>query len=427
MIKTPKSLRLQIGIIGRTNVGKSSILNMISQQDVSIVSPTAGTTTDIVEKQMELLPIGPVTLLDTGGIDDKSVLGEKRIERTLKILDRADIIILVVEPNHWTEYEENIVKEIKRNDIELIILINKIDTIEPRSEFIDLLYKYSPEVIRISAIDSKNRDKYINLIKSSILKGLSSEFTQKIPLIGDLIKPEGIAILIVPIDKEAPKGRLILPQVQVIRDILDHNAIAIVVRETEYKKTLELICKSQIPDIVVCDSQVVHKMIAETPEHIKCTTFSILFSRFKGNLLIESVGAVFIDKLENNDKILIAEACSHHPIEDDIGRVKIPNWLVHFTGKNLVFETVAGRDFPTNLNEYKLIIHCGGCMLTRNEKLNRIEKALKEGVPITNYGIAISYAKRVLERVLSPFPEALEAFRKARRNEFNQFFEHQVR
>lgn len=421
MLKTPKALRLQIGIIGRTNVGKSSLLNMITQQDVSIVSPTAGTTTDIVEKQMELLPIGPVNILDTGGIDDKSVLGEKRIERTLKILDRADIIILVIEPNTWTEYEENIVKEIKQHDIELIIVINKADLIEPSNEFINLLQNYSTEVIKVSAIDISNRDKYINLIKYSILNCLPSEFIKTMPLIGDLIKPNGLAILIVPIDKEAPKGRLILPQVQVIRDILDHNATAIVVKETEYQKTLELICKSQTPDIVVCDSQVVHKMIAETPENIKCTTFSILFARNKGNLEIESAGAVFIDKLEDNDKILIAEACSHHPIEDDIGRVKIPNWLRHFTGKNLIFETAAGRDFPQNLKEYKLIIHCGGCMLTRKEKLNRIQKAIQAGVPITNYGIAISYAKRVLERVLSPFPEALTAFQQSRENKFMYF------
>ncbi len=414
MIKTPKALRLQLGIMGRTNVGKSSLLNMITQQDVAIVSPIAGTTTDIVEKQMELLPIGPVTILDTGGIDDQSVLGEKRIERTKMLFDRADIIILVVEPNYWNSYEEEIVNEIKQNNIELIIAINKTDLEKPKPEFFQLLQNYTDSIVAVTTIDKQNRDRYINSIKEKILNLLPDEYTKPIPLIGDLIKPDGLAILIIPIDKEAPKGRLILPQVQVIRDILDNNGTAIVVKETEYKKTLEKILSTQKPDIVVCDSQVVHKMIDETPEEIKCTTFSILFSRFKGDLSIEASGAIYIDKLSKGDKVLIAEACSHHPIEDDIGRVKIPNWLKLYTGQDIIFETSAGRDFPDNLNKYKLIIHCGGCMLTRNEKVNRIHKALNAGVPITNYGIAISYTQRVLERVLSPFPDALKAYHQSK-------------
>jgi [FeFe] hydrogenase H-cluster maturation GTPase HydF len=406
MEKTPKSLRLQIAIFGRTNVGKSSYLNMIANQDVALTSPIPGTTTDIVEKSMELLPIGPVTFLDTAGIDDKSTLSGIRIEKTMKILDRAEIIVLIIEPNFWTDYEEHIIRLAKDRNLPLIIVINKIDEKTPSDDFISFLKDKNKYLILCSTVDKEKRNNYINEFKNSLLQVLPQSFLQTIPLLGDLVPFGGVIIMIVPIDKEAPKGRLILPQVQAIRDALDHNQIAIVVKETEYIQALTKLAVK--PDLVVCDSQVVHRMVAETPSDIKCTTFSILFSRLKGNLLEEIKGLKAIDKLKHGDKVLIAEACSHHPNEDDIGRVKIPKMLKNYIGTDVQIDYAVGRDFPANLSDYKVIIHCGACMITRNEKLVRIQKANSCNVPITNYGLTISYTQGVLKRVLTPFPEALK-------------------
>lgn len=410
MEQTPKSLRLQIAIFGRTNVGKSSYLNMIANQDVAVTSPVPGTTTDIVEKSMELLPIGPVTFLDTAGIDDKSSLSEKRIEKTMKILDRADIIVLILEPDFWTDYEEHIIRLAQDKKLPLLLVINKIDESYPSAEFIAFLKEKSERIVLCSTINKTNRNQYIEEFKKNLLDILPASFSQTMPLLGDLVNPGGIIVMIVPIDKEAPKGRLILPQVQAIRDALDHNEIAIVTKETEYLQVLSKLAVK--PDLVVCDSQVVHRMVAETPEDIKCTTFSILFSRYKGDLMEEIKGLIAIDNLKAGDKVLIAEACSHHPNEDDIGRVKIPRWLRNYIGSDIQIDFAVGRDFPSNLNEYKVVIHCGACMLTRNEKLVRIDKAKANGVPITNYGLTISYVQGVLKRVLSPFPEALQIFEK---------------
>jgi [FeFe] hydrogenase H-cluster maturation GTPase HydF len=406
MESTPKSLRMQIGLFGRTNVGKSSFLNMIAGQDIAIISHLPGTTTDVVEKAIELLPIGPVTILDTAGIDDNSLLAEKRIQRTLKIFDRAELVVLIIEPNVWTDFEEEIVQLAKKQEIPIIIAINKIDLSAPGQEFIESLSSKCQSLIQCSSIDSTKRNLYLNNFKNSILKIIPSN-GQSLPLLGDLVSPGGVVVLIVPIDLQAPKGRLILPQVQAIRDLLDNDAIALVVKDKEYAHALTTL-KNE-PDLVICDSQVVMKMVADTPSHIKCTTFSILFSRFKGDLVEEVRGAAMIDNIHDGDKILIAEACSHHPLQDDIGRVKIPRWLRQYLGENVHIDFSAGRDYPSNLKDYKLVIHCGGCMLTRTEKLNRIQKAKEAGVPITNYGITISYIQGVLERVLSPFPAALEA------------------
>ncbi|MGA2297678.1 MAG: [FeFe] hydrogenase H-cluster maturation GTPase HydF [FCB group bacterium] len=408
MESTPKSMRLQIAIFGRTNVGKSSFLNMLANQDVAMTSPVPGTTTDVVEKSFELLPIGPVTFLDTAGIDDTSVLAEKRIDRTMKILNRADLIILLTEPNKWTEFEEQLSRQIDEHDIPYLIAVNKIDIEEPKIEFIELLNKKSDNVLYCSCKANGKQEEYINLVKSKIQKLIPADSSQSMPLVSDLVMPGGIAIFITPIDLQAPKGRLILPQVQAIRDILDNDAISIVVKEREYPYLLKKL--NQKPDIVVCDSQVVMKMVADTPPEIKCTTFSILFSRYKGDLQEEVRGVKVIDKLVTGDKILIAEACSHHPLEDDIGRVKIPRWLRQYLGLDLQIDVCSGRDFPENLSEYTLIIHCGGCMLTRNEKMMRIQQAKKAGVPITNYGLTISLIQGVLERVLSPFPGAMLEF-----------------
>ncbi|MCD6221911.1 [FeFe] hydrogenase H-cluster maturation GTPase HydF [bacterium] len=412
MRKTPKSLRLQIGIFGRTNVGKSSFLNLIVGQEVAITSSIPGTTTDVVEKSMELLPIGPVVFLDTAGLDDSSSLGEKRIKKTKKIFERADVIVLLTESEIWGEYENYIVEEAKKHSTPLIIAINKIDIKKPSSEFKNKLSKICENIIEVCSLDWKNKDKYINEFKKHLIRICPKDFLHPPPLIGDLLPPGGVAVLIVPIDLQAPKGRLILPQVQTIRDILDSGASCLVVKEREYPFLLTKL--KGYPDIVVCDSQVVLEMVANTPTNVKCTTFSILFARYKGDLIENVKGALTIERLKTGDKVLIAEACSHHPIEDDIGRVKIPRWLRQYIGGDIKIDVYAGRDYPESLKEYKLIIHCGGCMLTRREVLFRIQQAKEEGVPITNYGVCISFLQGVLERALSPFPFALETYRKER-------------
>lgn len=408
MINTPKSLRLQIALLGRTNVGKSSFLNLIANQEVSIVSPVAGTTTDVVEKSMELLPIGPVTFLDTGGIDDHSILSEQRVSRTLKILDRADVVVLLLEPNIWTAYEENIIQETKKRNIPLILIVNKCDLETPRNDFFNKLKDYTEKILQISSIEIPKRDSYTNKFKE-VLQSIQSKLEEKVNLVGDLLQPNSLAVFIVPIDSEAPKGRLILPQVQAIRDVLDNGSAVVVVRDTEYKSYLKKL--RSLPDLVVCDSQVVHRMVAETPPEVKCTTFSILFSRYKGDLLEEVIGSAYADFLNDGDNVLIAEACSHHPLQDDIGRIKIPRWLQQYLRKSIQFEVASGKDFPEDLTKYQLIIHCGSCMLTRTEKLNRIRRAKEARVPITNYGIIISKSQGVLERVLSPFPDILNEYR----------------
>lgn len=411
MDKTPKSLRLQIGIFGRTNVGKSSFLNMVAGQDVSITSPVPGTTTDVVEKTMELLPIGPVVFLDTGGMDDRSILSEQRLQRTRKVFDRADVVILVTEPDQWTEFEEGICEESRSRKTPLVVIVNKLDLHPPGQDFLQNLRTKTKEIVVCSSLDLTKRDSYVSALKASLLAVCPDDFLKPPVLIGDLLPAGGLAVLIVPIDLEAPKGRLILPQVQTIRDVLDNDAAVLVVKEREYAHYLTQL--KTPPDIVVCDSQVVLKMVADTPPGVKCTTFSILFSRLKGDLAEMSRGVNAIDSLKAGDKVMIAEACSHHAVEDDIGRVKIPRWLQQYVGANLDIQTCAGRDYPEDLRKYKLIIHCGSCMLTRRETLCRIQQAKQAGIPITNYGLAISFVQGVLERTLAPFPAALNAYHNA--------------
>ncbi|MFA5094650.1 MAG: [FeFe] hydrogenase H-cluster maturation GTPase HydF [Candidatus Omnitrophota bacterium] len=411
MIKTPKSLRLQIGIFGRTNVGKSSFLNMVAGQDVAITSPVAGTTTDVVEKSMELPPIGPVVFLDTAGIDDRSELSSARLGKTSKIFDRADVAVLVVEPDTWSDYEDNVTAELRKRGIPVIIVVNKADIKAPRAGF---AADKSDRVMLCSSVDLSGRDRYVTELKRHLIEACPEDFLNPPALIGDLLPAGGTAVLIVPIDLQAPKGRLILPQVQTIRDALDNDASAIVVKEREF---VALLGKMKVlPDIVVCDSQVVLKTVADTPAQVKCTTFSILFSRYKGDLIEAAKGAAAIDSLRPGDRVLIAEACSHHAIEDDIGRVKIPRWLRQYVGGDLKIDVSSGRDYPEDLEEYKLVIHCGGCMITRREMLSRIEKAGQAGVAITNYGLAISVSQGVIKRVLSPFPAALDAYLKNSEN-----------
>ncbi|MDD5259437.1 MAG: [FeFe] hydrogenase H-cluster maturation GTPase HydF [bacterium] len=409
MKNTPKSLRLHIGIFGRTNVGKSSFLNLVAGQDVAIISPVPGTTTDVVEKTMELLPVGPVVFLDTAGIDDRSLLAELRIKKSHKIFDRADVILLIIEPDYWTEFEDEIITEAEHRGLPCIIIINKTDLKTPGAEFLNKVKEQSSRIILTASLGTARREATLTDLKKNLLEIVPDEFLNPLPLVGDLLKPGGLVILVVPIDLEAPKGRLILPQVQTIRDALDNDAAALVVKEREYASVLANL--QNPPDLVVCDSQVVLKMAADTPPNIKCTTFSILFARQRSDLVEAARGVSTIKKLKAGDKVLIAEACSHHPVEDDIARVKIPRWLRQYVGGDLQIDVSAGHDFPENLREYKLIIHCGGCMINKRQMFSRIQQAQAQGVPITNYGLCISLVHGVLERVLEPFPAALKAYR----------------
>ncbi len=413
MKKAPKSLRLQLGLFGRTNIGKSSFLNMVAGQDVSITSRVPGTTTDVVEKSMELFPIGPVVFLDTAGVDDISELSQLRIKKSRKILNRADIILLLTEPNKWSQYENTIVQEAKQRNTPLIIIINKIDQTPPEDKYIRRIETITNKFLLCCSIDIDNRDHYVSALKKHIIELCPKDFLNPPPLIGDLMPNDGLAVLIVPIDLEAPKGRIILPQAQTIRDALDNNQATLIVKETEYKIVFKKL--SVPPDIVICDSQVVFQMVNDTPDFIPCTTFSILFSRYKGDLIEEVKATAAFDCLKDGNRVLIAEACSHHPIEDDIGRVKIPKLLREYTEKKIKIDSCAGRDYPNNLSKYKLIIHCGGCMITHREMLFRIQKAKEQKVPLTNYGLAISFLQGVLDRVLSPFFDANKAYQKVKK------------
>jgi [FeFe] hydrogenase H-cluster maturation GTPase HydF len=403
MKKSPKSLRLHIGIFGRTNTGKSTFLNYVTRQNTAITSSIPGTTTDVVEKTMELLPVGPVVFLDTAGIDDISPLSNLRVEKTRKTFRRVDVFLLLTEPDIWGEYEEKIYLAAKENKAALIVVINKIDIKSPSLEFIDKIKEFTPYIILCSCINNENRDKTISELKKNLLDTCPEDFINPPPLVGDLIPKGKVSLLIIPLDLQAPKGRLILPQVQVLRDILDNNRSAMIIKEDKIKEAVSHL--KELPAIGICDSQVVFKMVSDLPPKVKCTTFSILFARYKGDLKELVKGAKQIDALKPEDKILISESCSHHPIADDIGRVKIPQWLKKYKGFDIPFDIFSGRDYPDDLEKYKLVIHCGGCMLTRREMLNRIRQAKEKNVPITNYGVTISLLQGVLKRVLSPFPE----------------------
>ena len=386
-MKSLKSLRLQIGIFGRVNVGKSSFVNKITSQSVSIVSDVAGTTTDVVEKSMELLPIGAVTFLDTAGLDDKSELGEKRIEKTKKILNRCDVAVLVTDKNELEELENDLIKEFNNLKIPYIVVLNKQDN--------NLLNKEN--YIVTSTYTDKN---IIDKFKKELIKILPDDFINTPKIAGDLVNKKSVIVLVVPVDKEAPKGRLILPQVQTIRDLLDSECITVVVKETELKDALDSL--KNPPALVVTDSQA-FKIVSEiVPEHVPMTSFSILFARLKGDLNEFINGAKQIEKLNDNSKILVLESCTHHAIDDDIARVKIPNLLRKKTGKELNFEYFTGHDFP-EISGYDLIIHCGGCMTNRKEIISRIIIAKEKQVPITNYGIVISYCLGILPRATKIF------------------------
>ena len=389
-MKTLKSMRLQIGVFGKTNVGKSSFLNRVTNQEISIVSDVAGTTTDVVEKSMELLPVGPVTFLDTAGLDDVSELGEKRVEKTMKVINRIDVAIIVCDFNGIDNYEKELIKKFEELKIPYLIVENKCDIKKVElSGYANVLYT-----------SVKDDEALVFKFKEALVKLLPDDFVNSPKIAGDLVPPQSTVILVIPIDKEAPKGRIILPQVQTIRDLLDSNCMPYVVKETELKQAIENL--KTPPALVITDSQAFKKVSEIVPENIPLTSFSILFARLKGDLDEFIKGANAIENLKDGDMVLILESCTHHAIEDDIGRVKIPNLLRKRTGKNLVIHNYAGHDFP-DVKDYKLIIHCGACMTNRREVLSRILIANNSGVPITNYGVAISYCLGILPRAIKIF------------------------
>jgi [FeFe] hydrogenase H-cluster maturation GTPase HydF len=410
MNASPRGIRIRIGIFGRRNVGKSSLMNALTRQNVSLVSETAGTTTDPVEKPMEILPLGPVVFTDTAGIDDDGAVGSLRVARTHQVFDRTDIGIVVAEPHAeaWGEYEEQIIEDLRRRSIPALVAFNKSDLIAPvvdtfradlASRGIDLETRGIP-FVRTSAATGAGIDD----LREALVRAAPEELINPPSILGDLVPAGEMAVLVVPIDMEAPKGRLILPQVQTIRDILDADAFCMVVKERELGVALGLLHRP--PALVVTDSQAFLKVAADTPADIPMTSFSILFSRWKGDLAEFVRGALQIESLRPGDRVLVAESCTHHPVGDDIGRVKIPRWLTQYVGGRLEFTTVQGRDFPEDLGAYRLVVQCGGCMFTRREMLSRILACRRACVPITNYGMAIAYSLGVFERALAPFPAA---------------------
>ncbi len=410
MQKTPRGLRLHIGIFGRRNAGKSSFLNALTRQHVSIVSDVAGTTTDPVEKPMEMLPIGPVLFIDTAGIDDVGQLGELRVQKTRSVFDRTDVAVLISVADQWGSFEENLISELQEREIPLIVVFNKTDIAQPDSNHLAQLQQRGLPAVEAIATQNKG----IEGFREKLLAAVPEDFIAAPSIAGDLVPAGDMAILVVPIDLEAPKGRLILPQVQTIRDLLDNDSYAMVVKERELRDALERLKRP--PALVVTDSQAFLKVSADTPPSVPMTSFSILFARFKGDLNTFVEGALAIESLRPGDRVLIAEACSHHPIGEDIGRVKIPRWLTQYVGGKLEFVHTQGHDFPENIDTFKLIVHCGSCTFNKRQLLTRIMRCRQQNVPLTNYGVAIAYSLGIFKRALSPFPAALEAYRQACQN-----------
>ena len=405
MQPTPKSLRLHIGLFGRRNAGKSSLLNAMTRQQVSIVSDVAGTTTDPVEKPMELLPLGPVLFIDTAGIDDTGALGEKRVQKTRMIFDRTDVGVLVADAGQWSEFEESIFSELAGRHVPVIVVFNKSDIARPSDALQNRLREAKTPTVETVASEGRG----VLELRELLIQAAPDDFLCAPALVADLVPPGDLAVLVTPIDMEAPKGRLIVPQVQAIRDLLDGDAFCMVVKERELRIALDSLKRQ--PALVVTDSQAFLKVSADTPPGVPMTSFSILFARQKGDLRQFVEGAMSIERLHSGDRVLVAEACAHHPIGDDIGRVKIPRWLTQYVGGDLRIETVQGHEFPANLSDYKLVIHCGACMWNRREMLTRMAACRRVGVPITNYGMTIAYTLGIFDRALGPFPDALDAYR----------------
>lgn len=387
---TPSGERIHIGIFGRRNAGKSSLINAITGQELAVVSDTAGTTTDPVSKAMELLPLGPVMITDTPGLDDDGDLGSMRVKKSYQVLFKTDIALLVVDSTKGiSDFDNAILEKLKKQNIPHITVMNKCD-------LLDTVPAYGNDTIYTDALNKTN----INELKELIGSNLNIK-NETLSICADLLNPGDVAVLVVPIDKAAPKGRLILPQQQTIRDILEADATAVVCKEHELRDTLS---KLNIkPALVITDSQVFSKVSADVPDDIMLTSFSILMARYKGDLETNVLGVTALDRLNDGDKVLISEGCTHHRQCDDIGTVKIPRWVSNYTGKQIQFEFSSGGSFPEDLSPYKLIIHCGGCTLTEREMKYRIACAKDAGVPITNYGICIAYTQGILKRSVQPF------------------------
>lgn len=410
MNSTAKGDRPHIAVFGRRNVGKSSLINKLTNQKLALVSSQPGTTTDPVYKAMELLPIGPVMMIDTAGIDDQGELGEMRIKKTKEIMRKTDLALLVVSADQGAgEFETELINEFEKREIPFITVLNKVELLEEESkkqaavlkELDKFVEEHELEFLKASAEAEIN----INLIREMIAEEMPEDHIRN-TIMGDLIEPGEVAVLVTPIDSAAPKGRLILPQVQTIRDILDHDAIALVTKKAEVSSEINKLKKK--PKIVVTDSQAFETVSEAVPEDILITGFSVLFARYKGDLKAFVRGAKAIDKLKAGDKVLVAEACTHRRQQDDIGTVKIPNWVHDKISSEIKFEHVSGREFPDNLREYTVILHCGSCMLNRKEVLSRLEEAAAAGIPVINYGMAIAWLHGILDRALKPFPEALK-------------------
>lgn len=401
MNQTPASERVHISFFGKRNAGKSSIINAVTGQDLAIVSSVMGTTTDPVYKTMELLPLGPVMVIDTPGIDDEGELGALRIRKSYQVLNKTDIAILVIDSTAGKGEEElELIHRFHKKGIPYLIVYNKIDLLSTE-KIKDLAMSVRAGEVLVSASDDMN----IQELKEKIAS-LKPEDTHKYPLIQDLIEPLDLVILVVPIDKAAPKGRLILPQQQTIRDILERGALSLVVRDTELKSTLDhFLAQGVCPKLVVTDSQAFARVSKAVPENITLTSFSILFSRYKGELETQLKGIAALSSIEDGDRILIAEGCTHHRQCGDIGTCKMPEWIRNYTGKKPVFEFTSGTEFPDDVSSYKMVVHCGGCMLNEREMKYRIACCQDQGVPITNYGILIAQVTGILKRSLGPFPE----------------------
>lgn len=402
---TPSGERVHIALFGMTNAGKSSIINALTNQEISIVSDVKGTTTDPVYKAIEILPIGPCMIIDTAGLDDESELGESRKKKTLEVLSKTDVAIVVVDTTIGVSAKDiEVINQIKEKKIPVICILNKDDAkIITKEELTDKQKEIGVPFVSVSALNKNG----IEELKQNIINAIPDN-EDKFKLVGDLISPGDIIVLVTPIDKAAPKGRLILPQQQTIRDIIESDAIAVVTKEHELRETLENLKKK--PKLVITDSQVFLKASADTPKDIMLTSFSILQARYKGNLIELVKGAKAIESLEDGDNVLIAEGCTHHRQCDDIGTVKIPRWVRQMTGKQINFEYSSGTSFTENIEKYKLVIHCGGCMLNRAAMLSRIDDAVKNEIPIVNYGVLIGYVQGILERALEPFPLAKEIY-----------------
>lgn len=398
--QTPSANRTHIGIFGKRNAGKSSLINAITGQNYAIVSDVLGTTTDPVLKSMELLPLGPVVIIDTPGLDDEGELGALRIQKAYQILNKTDIAVLVIDASLGiTKEDSDILKRIHEKEIPCVIVANKSDVC-PNCNLEDLPLPDSDSSILVSS----KTGEHIHELKELLARQLPQDTAPK-SIVADLLKPLDFVVLVVPIDSAAPKGRLILPQQQTIRDILEAKASAIVVQETELAETLNSLGKK--PKMVITDSQVFKKVSAVTPDDILLTSFSILFARYKGNLKTLVNGASALDSLENGDRILISEGCTHHRQCDDIGTVKLPNWIRSYTKKEVEFEFTSGTEFPLDLSSYKMIVHCGGCMLNEREMKYRLKCAEDAKIPITNYGTCIAYINGILNRSLAPVKDFL--------------------